>query len=213
MIALLNYGPLRDTIGNSLGRLLVIGKERESKAAETPEFDLLETLREDTDPICCVEGAPGGVLAASGDASGTILVRNPDDNFELVHRIAGDGFPVAALAFMPDKQLVRGDITGKLRVYNPQSFHVVAEVAAHSRAITALTTRDQIVASVSENTFINVWELSEEGSKAATTRVKLVSSQHVPNDLLVGVAFASGSGRNMFTIAYDTSHLKLWVPE
>jgi WD40 repeat protein len=200
-------------VGNSLGRLLVIGKDRDSKGAEAPEFDLLETLREHTDPICCVESAPGGSLVASADTSGTILVRNPDDNFELVHRIAGNGFPVSALVFLPDKQLVSGDITGKLRIYNPQSFHVTAEVSAHSRAITALASRGQLVVSVSEDTFMNVWELNQESSKAAATRIKLESSQQVSNDLLVGVAFASESGKNILTVAYDTSHLKLWVPE
>lgn len=204
--------PSSSNPGNSLGRLLVIGKERESKASDGPEFDLLETLREHSDAITSVESCANGSLVASADASGAILVRNPEDNFEVVHRIAGDSYPVSCLTFLDDKRLVSGDITGKLRVYGPQEFPLIVEVAAHSRAITALDSRDDLIVSVSEDTFMNVWVLSNGGGKMGA-RVKLASSQQVPNDLLVGVAFATSSGKNLFTVAYDTSHLKLWVPE
>lgn len=147
---------------------------------------------------------------ASGDASGTILVRRTENKFDIAHRLPGDGFPATSLVFLSDHRLVAGYITGTLRIFNPDNFRVVAEVAAHSRAITALDTRGPYVVSVSEDTFLNVWEIAE-GSKGPSIRVKLASSLSVSNDLLVGVAFASE--KNVYTATYDCANLKLWVPE
>lgn len=209
-IAAINSSQPSVVVGTSVGKLLVIGKEKASKAATTPEFDLLETLREHKDAaITCVEASSS--LLASSDDSGLLLVRNPDDNFDVVHRVESDaGYPITAMRFVRDKWLVCGYLTGILRVYAADSLQLRAEVAAHSRAVTALDAWDNHVASVGEDAFLNVWELT--GSKnGGGGHVRLVSSHAVPNDLLTGVAFAAS--KSVVTAAYDTSHLKLWVPE
>ncbi|KAF1336645.1 hypothetical protein FI667_g469, partial [Globisporangium splendens] len=138
-----------------------------------------------------------------------ILVRNPDDNFEILHHIEGDGFPVTSLSMAMDHWLFCGYTTGRLRIFKKENnFQLHAEVAAHSRAITALDVHDHQVATVSEDTFLNIWELT---SSKTSAKVKLVSSQCVQNDLLTGVAFAGA--KSIVTASFDTAHLKLWVPE
>ncbi|KAG1690583.1 hypothetical protein DVH05_028086 [Phytophthora capsici] len=200
----------RLVVGTSLGRLLVIGKEEDAKSSDGSGFEVCKTLKSHEEAICCVESSLDGTLLASSDMSGAVLIHNPGDGFEVTHRIVSTGYPVTCMTFMAENWLVAGFLTGCLRLYNPETFHVHAEVAAHTRAITALDAHNEFAVSVSEDTFMNVWEISS--SKAgADPRVKLASSQAVPNDLLTGVAFVSTN--SIFTAAYDSSHLKFWSPE
>lgn len=209
-IAAVNSSHPSIVVGTSLGKLLVIGKEKAVKATPTPEFDLLETLREHKEAaITCVESSKTGALVVSSDDSGLLLAHNVDDNYDVVHRVESDaGYPVTTMSFVLDKWLVCGYLTGLMRIYRTDTFHLHAEVAAHSRAITAFDVLEGRLASVGEDTFLNVWELS--GGKGGG-HVRLVSSHSVQNDLLVGVAFTGA--KSVITAAYDTSHLKLWVPE
>ncbi|KAE9044187.1 hypothetical protein PR003_g2683 [Phytophthora rubi] len=200
----------RLVVGTSIGKLLVIGKEEDAKAAEGSGFEVCKTLTGHDEPICCVESSLDGTLLASSDMSGAIMIRSPGDGFEVTHRIASKGYPATSMTFMAENWLVAGFLTGCLRLYNPESFHVHAEVAAHTRAITALDAHNEFAVSVSEDTFVNIWEISS-CKPGAGPRVKLVSSQAVPNDLLTGVVFASTN--NLFTATYDTAHLKFWSPE
>lgn len=185
----------------------MLGKEKSSKATTTQEFDLLETLSEHKESISCIESSRNGALVASGDSSGLVLVYNPDDKFEVLHRIESSE-PVTTMRFVLEDWLVCGYLTGGMRIYKKDSFQLHAEVAAHTRAITAIDVFENHVVSVSEDTFLNVWELS---SSKASGHVRLVSSHCVPNDLFTGVAFAGT--KSILTATYDTSHLKLWVPE
>ncbi|EEY56724.1 uncharacterized protein PITG_20800 [Phytophthora infestans T30-4] len=200
----------RLVVGTSLGKLLVIGKEEEAKSGEGSSFEVSETLTEHDEAICCVESSLDGTLLASSDMSGAILLRNPKDGFEVTHRIVSTAYPATSMTFMAENWLVAGYLTGCLRLYNPQGFALHAEVAAHTRAITALDAHNEFAVSVSEDTFMNVWEISSS-KPGATPRVKLVSSQPVPNDLLTGVAFVSTN--SLLTAAYDSAHLKFWSLE
>uniref|UniRef100_H3GH00 WD repeat-containing protein 54 beta-propeller domain-containing protein n=1 Tax=Phytophthora ramorum TaxID=164328 RepID=H3GH00_PHYRM len=198
-----------DGEGTSLGRLLVIGKEEDAKS-ERSGFEVCKTLSEHDEAICCVESSLDGMLLASSDMSGAILIRNPGEGFEVVHRITGSSYPATSMTFMAENWLLAGFLTGCLRLFNPENFQVHAEVAAHTRAITALDAHNEFAVSVSEDTFMNIWEISSS-KPGASPRVKLVSSQAVPNDLLTGVVFASTN--SLFTAAYDSAHLKFWSPE
>ncbi|KAJ0396798.1 hypothetical protein P43SY_007694 [Pythium insidiosum] len=195
-------------VGSAVGKIFVLAKEKASKATADHDFDVVEKLGEHKEAIQSMACSAKGGLLASCDDSGTILVRNPEDAFEVVHRIPGDNYPATSLRFTPDGALVGGYLSGLLRVFRGTDFHVHAEIAAHSRAVTAIDVSDDLVVSVGEDTFVNVWELS--GKKEAP-RIKLVSSHSVPNDLLTGVAFVGA--KSIITAAYDTTHLKLWLPE
>ncbi|RLN51730.1 hypothetical protein BBJ29_006881 [Phytophthora kernoviae] len=207
---------LKDTVGadvegTSLGKLLVLEKEEEAKSGEgSSSFDVCKVLSEHEAAICCVESSLDGTLLASSDNSGAILIRNPGEGFEVVHRIVIDEYPATCMTFMAENWLVVGFLTGCLRLFSPEDFHLHAEVAAHTRAITALDAHNEYVASVSEDTFLNIWEISSN-KPGSGPRVKLASSQAVPNDLLTGVAFVSTN--SLFTATYDTAHLKFWSPE
>ncbi|DBA02024.1 TPA: hypothetical protein N0F65_000271 [Lagenidium giganteum] len=195
-------------VGTSVGKVFVIGKDIGAKSGSGQEFELLDTLGDHKHSITTIDAVKAGTAIASGDDEGTILVRNAEETFEVVHRITGDGFPVTSLRFCADTWLLAGYLTGRLRIFKKETFRVHAEVAAHSRAITALDVWENHVVSVGEDTFLNVWELS--GCKVSP-RIKLVSSQSVANDLLSGVAFAGL--KHIITATYDTTHLKLWLPE
>ncbi|GMF32890.1 unnamed protein product [Phytophthora fragariaefolia] len=180
------------------------------KSGDGAGFDVCKTLTGHDEAICCVESSLDGTLLASSDMSGAILIRDPGDGFEITHRIVTSGYPATSMTFMAENWLVVGFLTGCLRLYNPENFRVHAEVAAHTRAITALDAHNEFAVSVSEDTFMNIWEISSS-KPGAGPRVKLVSSQAVPNDLLTGVVFASTN--TLFTATYDTAHLKFWSPE
>ncbi|KAG7388433.1 WD repeat-containing protein 54 [Phytophthora boehmeriae] len=201
----------RLVVGTSLGKMLVIEKNEEAKSGEgSSSFDVCKVLSEHEAAICCVESSFDGTLMASSDTSGDILIRNPGEGFEVLHRIAIDEYHATCMTFMAENWLVVGFVTGCLRLFSPDDFHLHAEVAAHTRAITALDAHNEFVASVSEDTFLNIWEISSS-KPGSGPRVKLASSQAVPNDLLTGVAFMSTN--TLFTATYDTAHLKFWSPE
>ncbi|OWZ23239.1 Dynein light chain [Phytophthora megakarya] len=200
----------RLVVGTSLGKLLVIAKEEEAKSGEGSSFEVCRTLTEHDEAICCVESSLDGTLLASSDMSGAILIRNPGNGFEVTHRVVSTGYPATCMTFMAENWLVAGFLTGCLRLYNPENFLLHAEIAAHTRAITALDAHNEFAVSVSEDTFMNIWEITSS-KPGAKPRVKLASSQHVPNDLLTGVAFPSTN--TVFTAAYDSAHLKFWSPE
>ncbi|GLE03275.1 hypothetical protein PINS_up012165 [Pythium insidiosum] len=195
-------------IGSAVGKIFILAKEKSSKATSDHDFDVVEKLSEHKDAIQSLACSANGGLLASCDDSGTILIRNPEDAFEVLHRIPGDNFPATSLRFTPSGTLLGGYLTGLLRVFRSTDFHVHAEIAAHSRAVTAIDVSDDLVVSVGEDTFMNVWELS--GKKEAP-RIQLVSSHCVSNDLLTGVVFVGA--KSVMTAAYDTTHLKLWLPE
>ncbi|TMW69411.1 hypothetical protein Poli38472_001567 [Pythium oligandrum] len=193
-------------VGASCGKVFVLAKEASSKSDHS--FDLVETLTDQTEPIHSIDSPTDGALLASSDDSGTILVRNPDDAFVVARSIPGGGFPATSIRFTPNNWLVSAYITGTIRIFRKNDFHVHAEIAAHSRAITALDVYEDRLVSVGEDTFLNVWEIDGEKD---TPRFKLTSSQSVTNDLLVGVAMVNP--KKVFTTSYDTTHLKLWVAE
>lgn len=186
-----------------------------STSASDQEFELILTLDNNKDAIHCLDGSRRGVLLAASDDSGSVIVRNGEDSFDVVHRIpaaGGDAFPVTSLRFTDDGLLVCAYVTGLLRIYNNGTFRLHAEIAAHTRAVTALDVCGQFIVSVSEDTFMNVWETS---GSASAPRIELVSSQSVANDLLNGVVFAKtdNSMKTIITSSYDTTHVKLWQQE
>lgn len=197
----------RLVVGTSVGKLIVIEKEEDAKSGEGSSFEVCKTLAEHDQAICCVECSFDGTVLASSDLSGLIMIRNPENCFEVTHRIVGTNYPATSMTFMAENWLLAGFLTGCLRLYHPKSFHAHAEIAAHTRAITALDAHNEFAVSVSEDTFMNIWEftLSKPG---ADLRVKLVSSQAVSNDLLTGVTYASTN--SLWTTAYDSTHLKFW---
>lgn len=196
-------------VGSSVGKVFILGKERSAKASTTEhEFDLLETLSDHKEAIQSADSSKNGTLLATSDDSGTILVCNPDETFAIVHRVTGDGYPAMSIRFTPENLMVCGYLTGIIRIFRKKDYRLHAEIAAHSRAITAIDTSDKYIVSVGEDTFINVWELVGD---SATPRIRLASAHSVTNDLLTGVCFAGP--KTVLTAAYDTTHLKLWVPE
>ena len=72
-----------------------------------------------------------------------------------------------------------------------------AEISAHARWITGISVlpNTQLIASVSEDTLLNLWKVQDDSS------IALVHSCQVAQKLLTGVAFCGGS---VGVVAYDS---------
>jgi len=140
---------------------------------------------------------------AACDDQGTISVWNAQ-SLSKKCAFEGTGHPSTSL-------LITGDIlmssytTGHIRLFSLSTETLCAEIAAHSRCINAMALHPTkpMFASVSEDTYINVWSVPDFDSKDA--KVELVYSNSIADHLLTGVVFLSSE--NIVAASYDAETL------
>ena len=96
---------------------------------------------------------------------------------------------------------VTGQANGVVRILDCKTASFHAEIQAHSRAINGLVCHSSkpIFTTVSDDTFVNVWV-------GKIDEIKLLMSQRINDQLLVGVQF--GENENSLMIApYDFKYL------
>jgi len=109
--------------------------------------------------------------------------------------------PVAVASLGPRIVVACGP--GQLKLFDAVSKELQVEVTAHARWITALAVQDTTdecshIATVGEDTVLNVWTVSASGE------VGFAHSSSVTNKLLTGVAFHEGG---IAVTAYDSAEL------
>lgn len=151
-------------------------------------------------------GPPQKELLLSGDDEGRVMswtgaALSKECCFE------GRGSPVMSITGRAD-MVVAAYMSGHIRIFSRKAECLKAEVAAHSRPVSALAmhpSRDQFV-SAGEDSLLYVWTLPDFESKSSSD-VDVLFQTTAKDKILVGVGFYSG---DIVANAYDTGSILIW---
>jgi len=182
-------------VGSSTGNLLVLN----APSPDGENIELLHNLDVSKSPITACAGSDS--ILVCGNEMGELAAFNVNDAFELMCRLPGSRFPCTSLCTRGD-MIMAAYSTGHIRIYRASISELAVELAAHSRAITALCLEPSlnVMASVSEDQYLNVWSVPFFGSREDCD-MELIFSERIENRLLTGVAFLN-DGR-IGVAAYD----------
>nr|CCA21213.1 dynein light chain 2B putative [Albugo laibachii Nc14] len=178
-------------VGTSSGDILLFGTRNAVQQSRLPEIELLRTVACHEHAVCSAESTLSGSLLATSDESGTVILYDPSNDFEILHRIKGDGYSVTALRFLNDNWLVCGLLNGLIHLHKTSDAKLYARLVAHARALTAMDAFDSYFVTVGEDTFMNVWKLNDD---AEMPRIELLHSQRI-NDEITNCDIISCSSR------------------
>lgn len=190
-------------VGTSQGDVLVFREDNGS-------LTLRLKLRASKTPISTVCASVSSGILAAGSTSGQISVWRLDDLVN-VGKVIRKGSSCMSLQIR--KKLVMAAFSsGQIRVYSCASgVRLVAEIAAHVRCITALALHPQKdwLASVSEDTAINVWSFSGTTSDDTADddddlEIRLIFSKVEQDAVFTAVGFR---GDDLVSMSYDRSTL------
>lgn len=185
-------------IGTSKGSLMVVQAASANQYIALPESPPSAAVTGVAD-VCFSEMSNAVV---SAHHSGELLVWsvNPAGAYANATVLPAMGqAPVRVAALGPRLLVAYGP--GTICLFDAVTYEIQAEVTAHARWVTAIEVREELgfVASVGEDTVLNVWQVD-----AGTGRIGLQHSSVVTDKLLTGVAL-TGSG--VVVTAYDSSDL------
>eukprot|EP01138_Halocafeteria_seosinensis_P001981 gb/GECG01002029.1/.p1 GENE.gb/GECG01002029.1/~~gb/GECG01002029.1/.p1 ORF type:complete len:357 (+),score=28.11 gb/GECG01002029.1/:1-1071(+) len=194
-------------VGSSTGEVIVFKRSDKS-------FHRCSRLSGHAAPVSAIATEDTeGKHFASADAHGTVVLWDTS-LMEAVHTFEGAGDPCVSLAFRDDA-IVAGYTTGLVKIFSVSDRSIRAEIAAHTRAITALSMHPKrpTFATVSEDAMLNVWSLPDLTVSTEENRFKVVSdnSINVEDHLLTGVQFIGGASESSMQLvvdAYDTLHVR-----
>ncbi len=118
---------------------------------------------------------------------------------------------VAHLARGAQSLFIVGYASGIVKIFMAATGAPVCELAAHSRQVSAVACHKSgkaVFATVGDDTFVNVWELS--GAKVENTEVKLLVSSRCPDLQLTGVAFGGPKMSSVVAAVYDYKQVLVW---
>lgn len=172
-------------VGSSTGNIIIL----KATSADGEGIELQETLETSKNAITAIH-ASDQLLVCANDI-GDIIGFNVESAFEVKCRFSGAHFPCTSILTRFD-MIIAAYSTGHIRLFRPQTSELVIEIAAHARCITGLAIHPSlnILASVSEDQFLIVWQLPANLSRAAND-IDLLFSEKIDNHLLTGVAFVS----------------------
>ncbi|CAM9299857.1 unnamed protein product [Discosporangium mesarthrocarpum] len=161
-------------------------------------------------PVTCATSSKD--FAATGDTSGKVVLWDANAHFNKEWTIEGNRYPVTALCTR-DWLLAAAFSTGHIRLYSIPKRELTVEIVAHSRIINAMDLHPEsmMVASVGEDCFLNVWELSKPTCEdSVSDQVGLLATSRVPNQLLTGVQFLNDGTSRIAATSYDCDTVHLW---
>lgn len=172
-------------------------------------MELLRKIKCHDQAVCSAESTLSGSFLATSDENGTVILYDPNNDFDILHRINGAGYSVTTMKFLNDDWLVCGHLNGLVHFHKTSDAKLYARLAAHARALTAMDSFGMRFITVGEDTFMNVWELI---ISAEMPEVELLESKEIQDEILVGVAFDSDT-RMVYAASYDNTYLRSWKIE
>lgn len=183
-------------VGTSKGSLVIINATGPDQLYALPESAAGSAALETAD--VCFSAHANAVVSAhkNGELRIWSLTGPPYTNSAVQQ---GSEAPVRIVALGSRVIVAYG--LGTICLYDAVTLSVQAEITAHARWITALSIREDTaqIASVGEDTVLNVWQIDE-----ASGRVALQYSSVVVDKLLTGVVF-NGSGASV--VSYDSDEI------
>ncbi len=190
-------------IGGSNGSVLVFDC---SAGAKSGDFRLLHTLETLKNPIQTIAASPISPFVAVGDDQGNIFVYNANEAYAQCNVFTGTGAPCTSLAVAEDGIIVGGFSTGHIRLFRTDVSELAAEIAAHTRAVTAVSYQEntQLLASCSSDSQVHVFSVPNFRSKANSS-VGCVFSDFLENKMCTGISFVGET--RLAVSSYDDEEL------
>ncbi|KAK3762896.1 hypothetical protein RRG08_051049 [Elysia crispata] len=168
---------------------------------------LADTVKKHSAPISDL--ASEGETLVSADELGSIIVwKLSGSTMSVISNIRGSGWPCNSVALWKDV-IVGGFASGHLRVYSAASGAIGAEVTAHARAVNAVDIAKEsgLVLSVSDDTFLRVWQLKAMN----VPQIEFRHSECLSDLQLVGGQFVDGQGKALCITGYDSNEIQFFV--
>lgn len=195
-------------VGSSTGHIFVIHHEDSDL-----NFARRSVLRPNGESISAM-ACSGDVFVSAYD-SGAILTWDTSNGeytvLREIPRVTKDvPYGITNVLFARDgREIIASYVTGHIRMFRLSTGTLRCEIAAHSRAITALDVyRDEYLLSTGEDTFVNVWKIPHVETKTSVS-VDLVMSERMPDKLIMGGKFTAEG--DILTSVYDSEALELWT--
>eukprot|EP00743_Colponemidia_sp_Colp-15_P001473 GILK01001612.1.p1 GENE.GILK01001612.1~~GILK01001612.1.p1 ORF type:complete len:337 (-),score=44.81 GILK01001612.1:145-1122(-) len=192
-------------VGTSAGDVLVI-------TVDSGNFSLADTLSVHESSITDLAFSSTGrrpFLASSDDTGHISVWSTPNaDGFKHKGMLRGPTCLISSLCAM-DNMVIAGYASGHIRIFDTSAMVIQVEIAAHVRSINALALHPSkpLLASVAEDTVVNVWSLPT----ADSPDVALLFAAAVPDQLLTGVTFWGPTHDNLAVSSYDVDHIRVWT--
>jgi len=134
--------------------------------------------------------------------NGVIVVY--DDKLSVKTRLSTGHTTITGLAVMRT-HLICTSVLGLVHVYHIDSGQLLIDVAAHARCITGLAIAydTKMFATVSEDSFVRVWKLSQKGKEQDSVDLTCMYSYSITDAPLTGVCFNDHPGTSFCVSAYD----------
>lgn len=180
-------------VGTSFGKVLVLKMVKRN-------IVLVQTLDKHKAPVHA--SAMSCSVAATGDADGSLVLLDVKDNFQMIQRVNDDCAITSVL--LTDDFAVVGNVSGTIQWYRKDSGTIAYRVHGHARGITGLAQYRNLICSVAEDTYLNVWKIPDMDSKSSTD-IALEFSTCVEQSYLTGVAIKNNG--DIVVSAYDKHNL------
>lgn len=170
---------------------------------DNSNIKLEHTLRGHAIPIGDLSS--NGDILASGDDAGLICVwRKDGSDIFTVHRLQGYRSPCTSLATWSNF-LLAGFTSGHLQLFCIQKGILMAEVAAHGRAVTSVDIAPQtgLALSASEDTFVRFWQLNATEEPC----IEHKHSEMIQDSQICGACFLTSSGSGFCVSSFDSEEL------
>lgn len=197
---------LRIVVGTSSGQIIFSGCKVDDVGHSMSSLSISRDHRAAVTAVTIdATNAGSGILAASGDASGNLILWD----FEFKKKIE---IPSANVDCVTDVIILVGGVrlaasygSGKIRLFSSTG-QCDAEVCAHSKWITALGYHagTHQLASASEDCVLNLWSVNVDSDVPIAHK----ASASVPNGLPIGVALNS-TGDAIFLSSYANPSIQM----
>ena len=191
-------------VGSSVGNVLVLS----APSPNGENIELQHNLDISKTPITAIAASDNHLVC--GNESGEVFCFSVLDAFEILCKFPGDQFPCTSLCTRDDT-IIASYTTGHIRIFRASISELAIEVTAHSRSITAMAIDPylNIIASVSEDQFLHVWQFPTFNSRD-NCDMDLIYSDKIENKLLTGVTFLSGIDSRIAVVSYDDDELIIY---
>eukprot|EP00300_Choanocystis_sp_HF-7_P000542 c10436_g1_i2.p2 GENE.c10436_g1_i2~~c10436_g1_i2.p2 ORF type:complete len:279 (-),score=49.32 c10436_g1_i2:14-850(-) len=187
-------------VGTSVGDILVLSDKGELLNTLVGNGCSITELTSHADGRV-FDGPP---VVVSGDEAGVVTVWDVRSITAQATLFGGEGIPCTCVR-ISDDMVVATFANGMIRFFSLATSSLVAELAAHSRCITALVlTKDKLAVTVGYDSLAQSFDFSNP------LEIRAVFAIDVPSSLLQGVA--AGADADMAVVAYDSHRVRLFKP-
>jgi WD40 repeat protein len=185
-------------IGTSKGGLSLVDVSTPGNYNTLPESNPSVASAEVAD--VCYVGVCGTVATAHDDGVVQMWATSPTGPYVCSTTFPSQGDAPVRMASL-EYRLMVAYATGHIRIFDAVEFNLQIELTAHARNMTAVDVREELgqIASVGEDTVLNVWHLDP-----TTGAMSLQFSTHVAPKLLTGVVLTPAGAS---VTAYDADEI------